>query len=190
MKVKPSIIPGEVTMQINTEDTRLLAPSEPAPFSIKTILVPFDFSAFSEKSLQYARSFAQLCGAKIVLVHVVEPRVYPENYFVIPTEMEEINIRLVSEAKDKLAEVAAANQTETVKTESSVRIGRPYLEVVDAARECGADLIVLSTHGYTGLKHVFLGSTAERVVRHARCPVLVLREHEREFVRNPSTQAA
>jgi universal stress protein A len=67
------------------------------------------------------------------------------------------------------------------------RIGRAFDEITAAAREQKADLIVISTHGYSGVKHVVLGSVAERVVRHAPCPVLVVREHERDFV-EPSKQ--
>jgi nucleotide-binding universal stress UspA family protein len=63
-----------------------------------------------------------------------------------------------------------------------VRYGTPFAEITDAARTLKADLIILTTHGYTGLKHVFMGSTAERVVRHAPCPVLTVREKEHEFV--------
>jgi nucleotide-binding universal stress UspA family protein len=64
----------------------------------------------------------------------------------------------------------------------SVRGGVPWQEVVDAARESDADLIIVATHGHTGLAHVLLGSVAERVVRHAPCPVLVVRERERDFL--------
>jgi Universal stress protein family len=63
-----------------------------------------------------------------------------------------------------------------------VRIGRPFHEIVTLAEALHIDLIIVATHGHTGLKHVFLGSTAERVIRHAPCPVLVVREKEREFV--------
>ena len=62
-----------------------------------------------------------------------------------------------------------------------VRFGTPFAEIADAARSLKVDLIILTTHGYTGLKHVFMGSTAERVVRHAPCPVLTVREKEHEF---------
>jgi universal stress protein A len=60
--------------------------------------------------------------------------------------------------------------------------GVPYHEIVQAGQQFKADLIVLGTHGRTGLQHVFMGSTAERVVRHAACPVLVVREREHEFI--------
>ena len=77
-----------------------------------------------------------------------------------------------------------ANQQMPVKllADSLVRVGHPYQEITQAAQELKADLIVIATHGYTGLKHILLGSTAERVVRHASCPVLTVREREHDFV--------
>jgi nucleotide-binding universal stress UspA family protein len=63
-----------------------------------------------------------------------------------------------------------------------VRHGRAFQEIAEAARSLPADLIIIATHGYTGIKHALLGSTTERVVRHAPCPVLVVREGGREFV--------
>ncbi len=73
-----------------------------------------------------------------------------------------------------------------------VRQGEPYLEILSVARELGMDLIILSTHGRTGLARVLMGSTTEKVVRHADCPVLVVREHEHEFLAEKSraTEAA
>jgi universal stress protein A len=65
-----------------------------------------------------------------------------------------------------------------------LRSGRPAYEIVEAAKRLDTDLIIISTHGHTGLKHVFLGSTAENVVRYAPCPVLTVREHEHEFVKS------
>jgi universal stress protein A len=70
----------------------------------------------------------------------------------------------------------------SITSEELVHIGRPYEEIITVAKEHKADLIIIATHGRSGLKHAFLGSTAERVVRHAPCPVLVVREREREFV--------
>jgi nucleotide-binding universal stress UspA family protein len=72
-----------------------------------------------------------------------------------------------------------------LKVENVIRIGNPYREIVAAAKEMPADLIILSTHGHTGFSRMFMGSTAERVVRHASCPVLVVRENEHEFIREP-----
>ena len=69
-----------------------------------------------------------------------------------------------------------------MKIETLQRLGVPYEEIVDVAKELAVDLIVIATHGYTALKHFLLGSTTERVVRLAPCPVLVVREGERDFV--------
>jgi nucleotide-binding universal stress UspA family protein len=62
-----------------------------------------------------------------------------------------------------------------------VRQGRAFHEIAEAARTLKSDLVIISTHGFTGVKHALLGSTAERVVRHAPCPVLVVRQRERQF---------
>ncbi|HMJ66829.1 MAG TPA: universal stress protein, partial [Candidatus Binatia bacterium] len=71
---------------------------------------------------------------------------------------------------------------EQTPVQAEVRIGKPHHEIVSLAKVLGADLIVIATHGYSGLKHAVLGSTAERVVRHATCPVLVVREKEKDFI--------
>ena len=70
----------------------------------------------------------------------------------------------------------------SIGAEALVRAGQPYYEITTAAKELDVDLIVITTHGRTGLKHALLGSTAERVVRHAPCPVLTVREREHDFI--------
>jgi nucleotide-binding universal stress UspA family protein len=87
-----------------------------------------------------------------------------------------------SAAASKLAALATEEVSPEVSVDISVRNGHTGTEIVSAARDTEADLIVISTHGYTGLKHVWFGSVAENVVRHARCPVLVVREKEHEFL--------
>ena len=85
-------------------------------------------------------------------------------------------------AEKQLAELAATEVQSRTTTETLVRIGPEAVEIVGAAKQLESDLIVISTHGRTALKHVFMGSVAENVVRLAPCPVLVVREHEHEFV--------
>ena len=82
----------------------------------------------------------------------------------------------------KLAELVTEEVHGQVLADSLVRSGSPAIEIIAAAKELDADVIVISTHGYTGLTHVFLGSVAEHVVRRAPCPVLVVREKEHEFI--------
>ena len=181
MKIKPTSKRGQVIVEMNRRDDQLLAASsreaKSAPFKLKNILVPIDFSDHSRKALQYALPFAEKYGAKIILLHVVEPRVYPENYFdvIIPAEMEQVNMELAATARKQLGEWRRQEIDPKIAADSIVRIGKPYAEIINTAKELDIDLIVIATHGYTGLKHVVLGSTAERVVRHAVCPVLTVR---------------
>ena len=84
----------------------------------------------------------------------------------------------LKEAKRTLDGVARREVAENLLKETKVSVGRPFQEITDAARNLKVDLIVIATHGYTGLKHTVLGSTAERVVRYAPCPVLTVREKE------------
>lgn len=149
---------------------------EPAMLNIKDILVPLDFSSSSKKALAYALPFAKQFGAKITLLYVVEPVVYPAEFGYVPSLLE--NDQAVAAAKAKLEKFGAEFVGLETLSKTLVRTGSPFREIADAARTLKVDLMIISTHGYTGLKHVLLGSTAERVVRHATCPVLVVREPE------------
>lgn len=90
--------------------------------------------------------------------------------------MEDANVRILHAARERISALAAdVRDKYHVNTEFIVRQGNPFEEIAKVARTINADLIAISTHGYTGLKHVYMGSVAERVVRFAPCPVLVLR---------------
>ncbi len=153
----------------------------PSFIRLKKILVPVDFSEYSIKALRYAARFAEQFGASLVLVHVVEPVHYPES-IIIPPAMEEANRERLKLARAGLAEFAKQRVPAGLTTETVTRLGQPFEEITTAAKDFDADLIVIATHGHTGLKHLFLGSVAERVVRLAPCPVLTVRAHEHEFV--------
>jgi nucleotide-binding universal stress UspA family protein len=155
----------------------------PAGVSVhpKKILVPVDFSDCSHKATHYALAFAQQFQAKLVLLHVVEPMVVPENILMAMPELPEAGGNWVQEAKTRLDQIASEDIPESIPVETHVQVGRPFHEITEAAKEHSVDLIVIATHGYTGLKHVLMGSTAERVVRHAPCPVLIVREKEQDF---------
>ena len=155
----------------------------PARLKLNQILVPTDFSDNARKALLYALRFAEQFGARVTLLHVVEPVAYPaelgSSALWVPLISEEA---LRKDAAKKLAALSAALGRHEIKVDTLVRFGLPFHEIAAAAKELRAGLIIVSTHGYTGLKHVFLGSTAERVVRHAPCPVLTVRQHEHEFL--------
>ena len=142
----------------------------PLGFKIEKILVPLDFSVDSMEALNYAVWLAKQFRAAIHLVHV-----YPPDEASAPVGG---HLLLQSaEAIERLNEELAGIHQKHVSTfrpeNCHIRGGRPYEEIVRLAREIDADLIVLATRGYSGLKHLLLGSSAERVVRNAPCPVLV-----------------
>ena len=172
---------GRTTAARTTSSTKAKSAPVPALLGIKSILVPTDFSAPSKKALDYAVPFAEQFGAKLTLLHVVEPVATPDFANSFPLMME--NDKLMAVCKAQLQSLVKEQAIDPKLVDKTlVRQGRSFLEIADAARTLKTDLIIISTHGYTGLKHALLGSTAERVVRYAPCPVLVVREREHEFV--------
>ena len=158
------------------EATRGAVMTSTLPLRIKSILVPLDFSPSSKRALDYAVSLARQFKAKLTLLHVVEPMGTPDFAASFPLMMEDD--KLMAAAKNELEHaLKAARVPRGLVERILVRFGRSFHEITEAARTRKADLIIISTHGYTGLKHALLGSTTERVVRHAPCPVLVVRQH-------------
>ena len=143
---------------------------------VKSILVPIDFSAPSIKAFKYAAAFAEQFSAKLTLVNVIEPIGTPDFSATNPLLME--NEQLVKVAESKLAELAREEIDPLTALYRQVLSGKPSTEIVNLARNRAIDLIVIGTHGRTGISHLLLGSTAEQVVRHAPCPVLVVRDQE------------
>ncbi len=150
----------------------------PLPMHLQNILIPLDFSEMSFKSLQYAVPFAQQFGAKLTLLHVIEPPGYtPELPY--PAQLGPEHFAALEK---QLEEIGAAKIPADVPVNTAVRSNFVFDGILEVAREIQADLIITTTHGYTGLKHLLLGSTAENIVRRAPCPVLVVRELEHDFV--------
>ena len=149
-------------------------------FKLRKILVPTDFSEHSNKALEYAVAFAKQFGAELMLVHVVRP--YP-----VGPEMAPVDIESIQDAKTEL-EGLRTRIDQVVHCQTVLRTGDPRVEIISAARELDVDLIIVSTHGRTGLAHLVLGGTAEKIVRHAQCPVLVVRREEHDFVPGQNTQ--
>lgn len=151
----------------------------PAPqIHIQNILVPIDFSDLSLKSLQYAIPLARQYGAKLTLLYVVEPLAYaPELAYGMPLPPDP-----VAQVRSNLEALRKSHIPGDLPTDLAIREDFASNGVVEAARSLCADLIITTTHGRTGLSHLFMGSTVEKIVRHAPCPVLVLSEREHEFV--------
>lgn len=150
--------------------------------SLKKILVPQDFSDYSLHAMKYAVTLAQLFKSDLIVLHIVEPIVYPADFSFgqvsIPAMEEEIR----KHSEEQLNELVEKEIPEGMKSTAIIRIGKPFIEIVEVAKSENADLIVISSHGRTGMDHVLFGSTADKVVRKAPCPVLTIRPHEHEFV--------
>jgi universal stress protein A len=146
----------------------------PEAVEIKRILVPTDFSAHARDALDHARSLAATFNARLTLLHVFEP--INLAYESVSAQMVECAQRAEDDARELLADLYAEVKAAPGPAAHAVFVtGRPEEKIVGMAKKLKQDLIVISTHGHTGLKHLFLGSVAERVLRHATCPVLVLR---------------
>jgi nucleotide-binding universal stress UspA family protein len=143
--------------------------------SVKTILVPTDFSEGSQAALDYAVTLAKSFHAKIVLLHVIETTTYTMTealqlvnvYDVVKTAVEPVLDQMVKDLQQR-----------DLSASRSIAQGAAAHEIVSQAREAGADLIVMGTHGRRGVNHLLVGSVAERVVRTADCPVLTVRTPE------------
>ena len=155
--------------------------SVPQLLNPKKILVPIDFSAMSKQAFQYALRLAEQFGCEIVLLHVVEPEsVIAGTRLGVDVFAQPEDDIIAAEAD--LAALAASSPNRPDSITSAVRVGHAPNEITKAAKDLDVDLIIIATHGYTSWRHLCIGSTAERVVRTAPCPVLVVREKEHEFV--------
>jgi nucleotide-binding universal stress UspA family protein len=148
---------------------------------IKKILVPIDFSDYSKKALQYSVKFAKRFNADISLIYVLEPAVYPADFSMGQIAVPAADMDLHERAKEELKNLAASEIGNDLGVEIILKTGKPFVEIIETATEIDADLIIIATHGHTGVEHLLFGSTAERVVRKAPCPVLSLREPIKGF---------
>jgi nucleotide-binding universal stress UspA family protein len=139
------------------------------------ILAPTDFSEHSALALDTAMELAQP-GGTVILCHIVDDAPLTYGYIGVAVPTQEMLSRLAQEAERELQAFKPKVAKQDVLLERRVVHGNPYMEIVRLAEEEGVDLIVLGTHGRTGLKHFLIGSVAEKVLRKAPCPVLVVRE--------------
>jgi nucleotide-binding universal stress UspA family protein len=150
------------------------APEPTRAIKLRTILVPIDFSPESLKTLRYAKLFAKRFNAELHLVHVLDtPLVTP-----LKPSLLSASKGISANAKKRLAELAAKSSLPSKPARHTMRTGKIADEINELARRTNAGLIAIATRGFTGLKHAFVGSTTERVVRTAPCPVLVVRNKE------------
>ena len=139
------------------------------------ILLAIDFSDYSEIACEYALTMANCFGSSIHLLHVINEPVDLRGFYVPHISFEQLEQEIASGASRMLNDFCAKNMAGFSSYTSSVVSGIPYEEIIRVATEQESSLIVIGTHGRTGLDHLLFGSTAERVVRSSPCPVLTIR---------------
>jgi nucleotide-binding universal stress UspA family protein len=148
----------------------------------KRILFPTDFSSAAGHALNYAISLALAHEGLILLVHVIEEINFssPYSFGSRPVKVE-YRHGIEEKAREELSKVISPQLKRQIQVEEILLKGEPFVEIIRTAREKNADLIVIPSHAHPGIKHSHLGSNAERVIRKASCPVLVIRHPEVEF---------
>jgi nucleotide-binding universal stress UspA family protein len=149
----------------------------------KKILFCTDFSENSHYAFSYALDLAKTYKASLLILHVTPPPVHPEqlSIYLPPEKLKE----LLKSQKDEMAHLLKENYLKKMDRLKNFKVlfkeGEPFVEIIRTARKESAGLIVMGTHGRTGLDHVFFGSTAEKVVRKSPCPVLTVRLPGKKF---------
>ncbi len=151
---------------------------------LKKILCPVDFSESADHALNYALTLAEMGGAELLLIHVVEAISYPQSAALFEPLLGEVDLtmKLQSAFEEQLRQRVTELQADYAHVSGKAVTGNTFVEIIRAAREENADMIVMGTHGRTGLAHVLIGSVAEKVVRGAPCPVLTVKHPEHEFI--------
>ena len=147
--------------------------------AFKKILVPTDFSACAAKGLAYAKALAQRFDSRLVLLNSVDLHYYSTNPEFILYDLPPLLAESEKAARQQMRDLVEETDWGGIAVETLLESGHAGEQICRRAQEGGTELIVTSTHGKTGLAHIFIGSTAEYVVRHAPCPVLVVPSHER-----------
>jgi len=148
-----------------------------SPLTVKTIVVPVDFSSCSRRGLEYAIGFANEFGARLILLHATWLGYIYASEGTAIYDVRGLQKTARENAERQMRKLVRAVNFGRTKFETVFTEGSPVVDICDFAKDHGVDLIITSTHGLTGLKHVLIGSIAEQVVRHAPCSVLVVPSH-------------
>ncbi|MBM2829013.1 MAG: UspA domain protein [Actinobacteria bacterium] len=146
------------------------------------ILLPTDFSDCSAEAAKVARLLAERFGSRITVLHVLDEPAALDPMFRGDVPLEMLRGRMERFARENMDAFLAAHFSGFSDIETILASGVPYREIIRKARECRAGLVVIGTHGRTGVEHVIFGSTAEKVVRNAPCPVFSVRMGGKEFI--------
>ena len=148
---------------------------------IKTILYPTDFSEHAHHAMQYAVEMARQFKAKVIVHHAIPSPLMTVGYE-IAVDVKAIDMESREYAQKRVGEIRNEIKGQGIECEELLEVGTAFVEIVRAARAKDVDLIIMATHGWGPFKHMLLGSTAEKVVRKAPCPVLTVRSPEHEFI--------
>lgn len=148
---------------------------------IKTVLFPTDFSNGARAAMDSALSLAKDYHAKLILLYVIQDISVAEWYIPSSLSAADLVAEMQASAAREMEKWTAEARNRVEDVEQMVVRGVPFVEIIRTAKEKNADLIVIGTHGRTGIDHMLFGSTAEKVVRKAHCPVLTVRIAGREF---------
>lgn len=151
------------------------APSD----AVRRVMVPIDFSEASERALKHAHALALTYGAELVALHAIEEVVLPMAYGMAPKQVDAETVRpnVEQALADMLSEHVGVEHAR-----AEVRVGYPPQEILSAITDESIDWVVMGTHGRQGFNRLLMGSVAERIVRHAPCPVLTLQEKSRSIL--------
>jgi universal stress protein A len=156
--------------------------------NIRKVLVPIDFSDYSKNSLRYSINFVKCFKAELILVYVVEPVIYPPDFSMGQIAVPAIDIEIDKKAASELDNLARREIPSDMKMKTVIKTGKPFVEIIETAVEENVDLIIIASHGHSGMEHILFGSTADKVVRKAPCPVLSVRDPIKGFSFKESIQ--
>ena len=144
-------------------------------YSIHKILAPTDFSEHANHAFGFARTFAERWNAELHILNVIEPAVFPTEAGLTPIGTMQVGEEMTEAAEKNIEKISASDQLSGLNVTTAIAQGRASSAIIEYASTHAIDLIIIATHGRRGLEHLIFGSTAERVVREAPCPVLTVR---------------
>jgi nucleotide-binding universal stress UspA family protein len=148
------------------------------PIKMKRILFPTDFSDSSEHAFLYAVLLAEQFHTRLDILHVVEDVPFTQHLTVTVEHVEELLEQMAADDRERLKKLYGERIPPEVEITMETVRGAPFAEILAASDRNHSDLVIMGTHGRTGLGHMLMGSTAEKVVRRAHCPVLTIRHPE------------
>ena len=149
--------------------------------AFKELLIPTDFSEYSMRAIDYGVEIAKKFDSHLTLVYVVEPLLQAADLTWTTVDFEELNKAHKETAEKQLAKLVEERIPKGIRCDSVILFGKAFVEILKYAREENADLIVMATHGRGAISHLLMGSTAEKVVRKASCPVLTVKHPKHLF---------